>query len=257
MKTLMKTCLAALMLCTSVLAWGQSSKIYTKKARMADFTARTTKVVVSGNSLLDLAFKDEVSSGWNVSPFEYCTVQQYLELQNDNSYYFLRLIRENGVAFLSLSKGGIQKDPDNRKRPFEVVRIAIAADGATSGREFAFLGAFIAIVQRFAEDAMRTDMIGYAGLNHYNKVSLEGRKVWFNETAGNEMITRGEADALVGLVIAPHDIGFSTKCYKMLISTDTHELFYYKENKFKGPSDKEFTRKEMDKFAKRNGKLAR
>lgn len=252
-----KILISALLTLVSVFSWGQSSKIYTKKARMEDFPVRTTKVVLSGQSLLDITLKDEISARWSASPFEFCTIAQYENLKDDNSYYFLRLVREDGVAFLSLSKGGKENETDNLKKPFEVVRIAIAPDGSTAGREFAFMGAFVDIVQKFAEDAMRTDMIGLAGLAHYNKVSLNGREISFNENIGNKLMTEGDSDALVALVIAPLDISFTSRCYKMLISADTHELYYYRRNKYTGPKDKAFTEQEYKRFAKRNGKLAR
>ena len=255
MKNQLRTYFAAalLVLVCAAASAQSSSKMYTRKVRLADFPSRTTKVVVDGQSLLALTLKDEISARWTVSPFEFCSLAEYETLRQDNGYYFLRLVSDEGVNYLSLSKGGKDGEQNNLTKPFEVVRIAIGREGDDSGREFAFLGAFTDIVQSFVQDAMQTDIAGYAGLKAYNKLNLEGRSIIFDEDEGDEAMVSQLGDVLVALVISPQNISFDTYCYKMLVSPDTHELFYYVRKRYTGPRDREFTERELKRFTKRNG----
>ena len=74
-----------------------AQQMYTRKARLEDFPTRTLKVVAGGNSFLELSLKEEISSRWRVSPFEFCTVGEYESLKEDNGYYFLHLGTEEGI----------------------------------------------------------------------------------------------------------------------------------------------------------------
>ena len=157
MEKRLKAFFAAILLLALPLSSGAQGKFYTRKVRLADFTTVVTKVVLGGQSLLDITLKDEISGRWRISPYEYCSVQEYEKLKDNPSLYFLRLVRDEGVAFLCLEKGGREDDADVLKRGFEVVRIAISSESSPSGREFAFMGAFVDIMQTYVEDAMISD----------------------------------------------------------------------------------------------------
>ena len=75
MKVNIKAFIAVLLMAVAALpmaAQGQI-KITTKKEKISDFTAKTTKVVLSGNEMADQFLKDAMSSCWRVSPYEFCT----------------------------------------------------------------------------------------------------------------------------------------------------------------------------------------
>ena len=203
----MKRLTAIALLLIITLGAAAQDKIYTKKARMADLPTRTTKVVLSGDALLEQTLRDEVSSRWRINPFEFCTVTEYEKLKSDNSLYFLRLVRDGGLVFLSYEKGGKDSETNRLKIPFEVARVPVASDGESEGDEFLYFGAFVDILQKFAEDSMISDSIGYAGLKYYNRNRPKSRKV-----------------ESVDITVQPSASG--EHAYRLIFAKDSHELFY-------------------------------
>ena len=239
-------------------------RVFTRKVRLSDFTTRTTKVVLGGTGILDAALRSEVTSRWHLSPYEFCTVAEYEALKGRADYYFLPLMSDapkgeaGGVLFLSQIKGGKEKNPDSLDRTFEVVRIPITATEFSSGREFIYLGAFLEILQEYVEDAMEADTKGYAGLSGYSTRIARGqrKRVWISGDdmgfeltdaqrdrflgdnlviAGEDIVDRvfrnGTRDALVSVVVCPVSARKGDWCYKMLISADTHQLYYYQRHR--------------------------
>lgn len=256
----MKALMTKLFLCLALLSAGVSAygqKMYTRKAKLEDFPTRTLKVVAGGSSLLELCVREEIASRWRVSPFEFCTQEEYGKLREDNSYYFLQLGTVEGIAFLILTKGGRDDESDNLKKPFEVVRVPIASTGDPSGRELLYMGAFIDIVQAFTVEAMISDQAAYSGLKWYNSRKLTGKRVHVNGDDADSVYQAGTEGAVVGIVIAPTAISFDSYCYKMLISADTHELYYFRKTKYKGSRDAVFTKAEIRQFEQRNGIISR
>lgn len=246
--------LAFLLCCVDAFSQG---KVYTRKARLEDFPIRTTKVVIDGNSFLGIALREEIALRWRVSPYEHCTPQEYEKLKTDSNLYFINLIEENGVAFLVLSKGGKEEDSNQFKRPFEVVRLPFASVGNPSGRELIFMGAFIDILQIFVEDAMLSDQIAYSGLKHYNTTKLNKKFIYLEPDEADEQYLNKAPNALVGICIAPTDISKNSYCYKMLITSDSHELYYYRKSRYRGEEDSVFTEMEIKKFINRDGIIAK
>ena len=54
---------------------GAQGKVYTRKARLADFPTRTIKVAGGGSPLLDITFREEISTRWRISPYEFCNAE--------------------------------------------------------------------------------------------------------------------------------------------------------------------------------------
>ena len=131
-----------------VLAWGQA-QINTKKVKIGDFTQKITKVVLSGNEFMDSALKDEVTARWRISPYEFCSLEEFGSMKTNEDYYFL--IITNGqfkkdssptIQFLTLVKGGKGAD-ESIDGMLEVVSMPIASAQFPSGREIVFLPAFL------------------------------------------------------------------------------------------------------------------
>lgn len=249
----MKIMSAAIILLTACTLASAQGKIYTRKAKLADFPTRTTKVVASSSNLLELAFREEVSTRWRISPFEFCSPEEFKAQANDNSIYFLYIGHHDGVSHLVLYKGGKEDEKESMKKPFEVVRIPISSSGSPSGRELMLMGAFIDIMQAFIEDAMISDKAAYSGLKWYNGRSLRNMRVYTDPDSADAAYMQGEPDALVGVCIAPHSPEDGSRCFKMLISADTHELYYFKSARFDSPEDAVFSEREKKKFTRRNG----
>ena len=249
--------LLAVLLAGFCLGAAAQGRLYTRKARLEDFPTRTTKVVIGGSSFLDLAFREEITTRWRISPYEFCTPEDYEALKTDSSLYFLNIASDAGVAFIVLTKGGLEDEKDNLKKPFEVARIPIASIDEPSGKELMFMGAFVDIMQAFVEDAMLSDQAAYAGLKWYNSRKFSGMQICVNDSDRiDTLYLAGSENTLLGITVVPHLVQFGSRCYKMLISADSHELYYFASVKYRGPMDTSFTDKEIKQFNRRNGVAA-
>ena len=61
---------------------GAQAQINTKKVKISDFTQKITKVVLTGNDFYDLSLQDEVKARWRVSPYEFCTWEEFMNDRN-------------------------------------------------------------------------------------------------------------------------------------------------------------------------------
>jgi len=247
--------LTLVLLLAGASAFGQG-KVYTRKVRLEDFPTRTTKVVLGGSTFLDLALREEITVHWRISPYEFCTPEEYARLRSSNNYYFLVLAQEDGIAYLILSKGGREDEKESMRKPFEVVRMPVASIDDPSGRELIYMGAFLDIIQTFVEEAMVSDKTAYGGLAAVNGSKLAGRRIHLDPGQADAVYNEGTSQDLLGITIAPVRINFRSVCYRMLISADTHELFYYEKTRYKGPGDARFTDAERKRFERRGGTVA-
>ena len=232
-------------------------KVYTRKMRLADFPTRTTKIVLAGNSFLELALREEISVRWHISPFEFCTPEEYARIRNSSAWYFLTLAQEEGLSYLILEKGGLPDEKDHLKKPFEVVRMPIASADDPTGRELVFMGAFLDILQQFVEEAMTSDKTAYGGLESANHIQLRGRTVYLDPDAADEACLREEPGAVAALAIAPEEATARTVCYKMLISADTRELLSFERSRYRNPADAGFTEADARRFERRGAVVVR
>lgn len=245
-----------------VTAWSQSqiqtpAKVYTKKVRMGDFLNRMAKVVTNDSIPYNSAFKTEVTSRWRVSPYEFCTPEEYERLHTDNDYYFLHFTEDEGVGFLTLDKGGEKKDPDTFKRPFTVIKAPVGTAGKYNGREGFLLGALLDIIQNFSEEAMTSDNTGYAGLTRYNRGSLKGKTIYFKDEDICRILDEEIPGAMAAISITPASASDKALCYRMLISADTHELFYYTRERYREDSGNGFNKEEINSFKRRHAVIVR
>lgn len=254
--------LALFVLCAPVSASGQA-RVNTKKVLIADLPTRTTKVVLGTGGMMENALRDEVSARWRISPYEFCTVEEYNSLKEDPNYYFLLIARSEekkyrGMLTLTLMKGGKPKAEDQRKRPVDVASLPISASSFPSGREVVFLPAFLDILQDYVIKAMRSDGAGYTGFDVYSmQVRKTGiKRVFFSkddlvpgmdeafisqyfdedmvvmeESEVDKAFQDGTYNTLCSYVVAPLDPQDGSWCYKMLIDASTHELLYFRHHK--------------------------
>ena len=264
MKSFFKTViiLSFLALLAPVALSGQA-KINTKKLKIADLSTRTTKVVLGSGDMMDSALRDEVAARWRISPYEFCTAEEYKALKEDSNYYFLLIARSEEKEYrdlltLSLMKGGKAKADDPQKRPVEVASLPISAAGFPSGREVVFLPALLDILQDYVTRAMRSDGAGYTGFDIYSRqVRKTGiKRIFFSEDDlvpdmdeafkrqyfDEDMVVMEESEVdkafqdgtyntLCSYVVAPLDPQDGSWCYKMLIDAGTHELLYFRHHK--------------------------
>lgn len=252
---------AALLL--SLMAWGQA-QIDTKKVKISDFTQKITKVVLTGNMFYDGSLKSEIAAKWHVSPFEFCSMQEYEALKGDDNYYFLLTVQgqfrkesEPGLTFLSLVKGG-KNAAEGIDEMLEIVSFPLASAEDPTGREYVFLQAVLDIIQNYALDSMENDINAYTGLPNYTmnitksgdmtivfsekdlsgEVTPQVRNQCFDEKVlvleeeeADEYMSPEKSSTLVSYVVAPTSGKAGSYCYKMLIESQTNTLYYFRKHK--------------------------
>lgn len=247
----------------SASAYAQA-QIDTKKVKISDFTQKVTKVVLTGNALYDGVLQDEVAARWRISPYEFCTLEEFNSLKGNDKYYFLITTKgqfkketEPSLQFLTLVKGG-SKASKGIDEMLEIVSMPIASADDPSGRELVFLPVFLTIIQGYTLDSMDKDYNAYLGLSNYtsniSKVSemnvvfsendidsaveesdCEGFVVT-DEDSADELIMKNTPNTLVSYVVAPAEPVNGSFCYKMLIDTQTYELYYYRKHRINAKS---------------------
>lgn len=211
-------------------ASAENGKFYTKRALLEDFTAKMTKIVLTGDAIADAVIREETSTRWDLSPFEFCTVDDYEALKESSNYYFLHFVKYDDVLFLSLDKGGTKDDPDIKKRCFEVVSIPVSGADRQTMENLGYMPAFIDIIQEFVELAMTSDSKAYSGIQAFNR-SLAGKEICLDAGKAGELFAEEASDVLVGVTASAERPHIGSWCYKMLISCDTHELYYVQKHK--------------------------
>lgn len=273
-------------ICLPVLALAQA-QIFTKKMKISDFTEKTTKIVLTGNPFYDSIMEDEVTSRWRISPFEFCTLEEFEELKTSNDYYFLitthgqfRREKEAGLKFLSLLKGGCDKGEDINDL-LEIISIPISSVENPSGRELILFPAFLDIIQDYTLVSMEKDFKAYTGLssNTQKFSSTDSVKVVFNmndistsvseqtkmemEKAGIAIVNEDEANlifenntpkTLISYIVVPTDAKHGSFCYKMLIDCEKHKLYYFRRHKISKSYKSGFQGFDIEKIIKSSNK---
>lgn len=259
---------------------GAQAQITTKKVKIEDFTQKVTKIVLNGNPFYDTSFKDEVAARWRISPYEFCTLEEFEGLKGNDSYYFLILTQGQfrketapGLQFISLVKGGQGADKGIGDM-LEVVSLPFASAEYPSGRELIFLPAFLDIIQNHTLEAMENDFNAYGGLsNTAQKLGKAGKMdIVISEDDLNSLVSEGMTDSegmiitdeddadsymldevsgtLVSYVVAPSEPVKGSFCYKMLIDAQTHELYYYRKHKISPKAGVGFLPEDIERIHK-------
>ena len=246
------------------LAAAGQAQINTKKVKISDLTQKVTKVVLNGNPFYDSALKDEISSRWRVSPYEFCTLEDFEKLKSSDQYYFLMLTegqfkkeKEPGIQFFTFVKGGSEASKGIEEM-LEVVTVPFASAEDPSGRELVYLPALIDIIQDYAVQSMEKDLTSLGGLANYSSNLNKTRNMdiilaeedlskevleTVEESCNSKGVTVTDADTadeyagdgrtntLVSYTVAPSDPVPGSFCYKMLIDTNTHQLYYFRKHR--------------------------
>ena len=263
------------------------AQIQTKKIKIADFTQKTTKIVLTGNEFYDTALRDEIAAGWKLSHSEFCTLEEFEALKSDDNYYFLitadgQFKKENapGITFLTLVKGGEEANGGINKM-LEIVSLPFAAAEDPSGREYVFLPAFIDIIQDYTEASMSKDFNGYLGLGSntesfkaspnleflFAKADLAGdvnrafTDIHFDsdmslveEDFADEKMNKNTPETVVSYVVAPSNPTNGSYCYKMLINTESHKLYYFRKHRISKKYGCGFLQEDILRINKQRGR---
>ena len=229
------------------------AQITTKKMKLEDFPEKVTKVVLSGNMFIDGAIEDAVKNRWTVSPYEFCSFQEFESLKGKEDYYFLMVVtgqfrKESvpGLAMLSLVKGGKGSDLSLDKM-LEVVTVPICSADYPSGREITFMPALIDIVQNHVLASMERDYSAYGGLET-NSTRLDAAR---SKRIVDALLEAGVSNTLVSYTVSPYDAGPGSYCYKMLVDTQTHSLYYYRKHRISKNAGPGFLPEDISRIARR------
>jgi len=243
--------------------------VTTRKYRLSDFPDKVTKVVLTGNSVLDGALRQEVLNYWTLSAFEFCTVQEFEALKSQDLYYFLMAAESRfkgeetpGIVFLTLVKGDKGTGQGVSGMP-EIISLPVTSAQGSSGRDLVYMGALVQAVQDFTRAAMESEAVAYTGSDWFNgRYTREGKmqQIYMarEDLAASvgqadldkyldedwHLVDADEADAayqngtyntLVSYVVAPFTPDKGSYSYQLLFKAQSHELFYIHRHKIKEP----------------------
>ena len=268
---------ALLLMSAALFAQG---KVTTRKHLFADFTDKITKVVMSGNEILDGALRQEVVDLWTVSPFEFCPMTEYESLKKSDTYYFLLVTagrakgeEEPMVHFLTLEKGGADKG-DNIALRTEVISLPLCPVDGGFGRELVFLPALVKGVQDFAVQAMASEKVAYTGMNWFNgNFDRKGgiKRIYLAQEDLSESVTEkdraryldedillcdeDEADKAYTdrtyNALVSYTVSAGTWSYKMLVEADTDILYYIRKHKVNAKNAPGFLAEDLKRISRK------
>ena len=247
------------------------AQIYTRKEKLKDITAKTTKIVLSGDEMLDEALKESVAASWTMAPYEFCTQQEFEQIKSSDKYYFLLVVKgqqrkesEPGIDLLTLVKGGEGANKSINDM-LEVVTFPLRSANDPSGREFVLLPAFLTIMQNHAQNLTSSEVKAYSTLSAEDTKKLSIKRIYFckddlapqvdqrtiesldediivveDEEDLDEVFNNGVYNAVISYVVAPTEPVDGSVCYKLLIGADNHKLYWYKKHRISARSGRGF-----------------
>ena len=268
---------ALLAVSTALFAQG---KVTTRKHLFADFTDKITKVVMSGNDLLDGALRQEVVDLWTVSPFEFCSPAEYESLKKSDAWYFLLVTagqakgeEEPMVRFLTLEKGGAESG-DNIALRTEVISLPLCPVEGGSGRELVFLPALVKGVQDFAGEAMNSEKTAYSGMNWFNgnfdrkggikriylarediseSVSEKDRSKYLDEDmilCDEDEADKAYTDRTYNTLVS-YTVSAGTWSYKMLVEAGTDTVYYIRKHRIGAKNAPGFLAEDLKRISRK------
>jgi hypothetical protein len=250
--------------------FGQA-QIYTRKEKLKDITAKTTKVVLSGDEMLDEAMKESIAASWTMSPYEFCSMEEFEKIKTSDKFYFLLIVKgqqrkesEPGIDLLTLVKGG-EGATKSINDMLEVVTFPLRSATEPSGREFVLLPAFLTIIQDHAQSLISSEVKAYSTLSAEDTKKLAIKRIYFSkedfapqvddktiasldediiveedEDKVDEVFSDGTYNAVISYVVAPSEPVNGSVCYKLLIGADNHKLYWYKKHRISARSGSGF-----------------
>ena len=262
----------------------QDKKVDSGKEYYGDIPARITKVVVSGdNSMTDLLFKNSVEESWNISPYEFCSPEEFDRIKTDTNYYFLvrldkmhRKTDTPAMEFVCFLKGN-EKADDNLSQMPELIALPLFPDNDDNDRVFTYLPAYMNIIQTYIQKIVdgkvypskhgeihlgtmsksrntailfnSADMAYHAPMQKFEQM-FRGRANTVSQEEIDLAMKNAAPRTLVSLVVAPGSEEKGAWCYKMIISADTYELYYFKKHKISPKKGPGFLKSDLKRISK-------
>lgn len=261
----------------------ENEKLESRRVYVGDIPSRVTKVVLSkDNSFPDLLFKNAVEKGWYLTPFEYCTYAEFEKIKCDTNYYFLLRIdkmdkkgEDPSMEFITYVKGG-PKAEEGIGKMTELISLPIYPGEDKNGRIFSYLPTYMNIIQEYLQNVsegeitpkFNNDPYCYPMEKAVDKEILfvkedvlyelsdedlgklfKGHAKYTTQEDIDEAISQERQNTLVSLVVVASDATAGSYCYKMLISTDTYQLFFYRKHKISRRLGAGFMKEDMRRIS--------
>ena len=216
----------SILLLNSLTGWAQL-RIYTRNYMMQDLKSKPTKVVLNGSNAFNAALRQEITKLWTVTPFEFCTGNEYNKQKNSSDCYFLHTETSKGIVYLSLSRGGNKNDNEAIKRPITIIAMPIAGESDNSGRELIYMPAFISLLQDYVEAALNSEFVAYGSLGCIKSRAPKGVTVYTDPAQADEAFRSQYMDAASLVVISPDGNPKGKPRYELTIGTSDYLLYRY------------------------------
>lgn len=243
----------------TVLTAFAEGKFETKKYKISDFRHRTTYVVLPGNEMTDAMLRTELQMVWNLSPYEFCSIDEFNASKTNPENYFMVFVdstfknerHDDGVSALAVYKGSDQAK-DGVDGLYLVASMPVCSAEDPDGREVIFMRNLIIILQDQISDMLQRefnvssrpvvdlntsmkkwtkrcaiameDMASVPSsetVSKYSDINID-----FVDHAAIDAYVQTGADMLVGYVVAPEHPNSGAMCYCMLMDASTGELMY-------------------------------
>lgn len=226
--------------------------------------SRTCVVLENGNSSFNVFIRRAMDEYWKITPYEYINSDDFKNKKSDPSFSFILLTETNferdksktSYYFINLLQG---KNVQSISQMPEICAIPLSFAGEDDLEYGYKLGAILSFMQKHAEMISNDpSLTGRRYLRYYNKniPLLTGKTILVKqedlspaintiekinaiyknrvEIVPEETIMKAIKDKAAGMVIL-HKVGpvgdsVSGYCFKMLISTDDSEMYYYNQH---------------------------
>ncbi len=246
-----------------------------------NYGKKTTKVVIPSTSLADLMLRDAVNRSWRISPFEFCDVAEYEKIKQDTNYFFLMRVDgmykkdlEPKIEYLTLIKGGTEIKR-GLYSSHNIINLPIQQSEDLDGGNLFLIPAYVNIIQDHIYRIQENVLLAFKGsLIYSDRVSkLKGKTILFSKDQLGYDISDGEFISLfkgkaklvsasdieeavsnnrdktaVAVVVIPRGGTKGSYCYKMIITTDSHELLFLRRQKISKRSPAGFSAEDIRKI---------
>ena len=204
-------------------------KIYTRSYRLQDLNTCTTRIVLDGPDALVASMRDDVTSIWSISPYEFCSPEEYEQQKKNPSLYFLHPVTDKGIVYLEYCKGGDEKSTDPLNTPMSIISFPVCGEHDESS--LSYLPAFLSIIQDYAEAATNSEAAAYLGIETVKRSRPRGLKVCKQPDECMRAFIAGDPLLAVQVVITPDGSESGKPRHTIVFNAESFDLYSYKKAK--------------------------
>lgn len=276
--------LLVLLLVLPITAMAQA-KIQTKRYIISDLPQKSMKVVLTGNEIFDIAYRECIHEIWHLGPYEFCDAKEFESLKKSADYYFLALTETRqeqeekaGIRSLVLFKG-----KDTAAQGFDglykVASLPFCAADGTDGKELEVMPVLLSYFQEEVGRMMKSPVnlssnIGaqtrFGGSKWNSSIYVDRDDLAFEPGTSLTAVYADENihfvdfkkymdilancpdDGLVCYVVAPFFPTEGAVSYTMILDIRKRQILYLQNHKITPSSPRGVLQKEMKTLISRN-----